>query len=239
MKLRTEAIDVMAGHPDARVFVTCEHATQRMPTGWSWPDRDRWLIDTHWAFDLGAKELALDFAAAFDAVAVLSRFTRLLVDPNRPEDSPTLFRTEAEGLPIELNTTLLDDAERRRRVERLLRPYHRTIDRELRASRARLLVAMHTFTPVYEGAPRSLEVGVLYDRDEPLAERVAEALVKRGLKAELNEPYSGKNGLMYAIDRHAQSHERQSVEFEVRQDLATDPRFRREFDGMLREIFAP
>lgn len=236
-KLRTEALEIVAGHADAKVLVTCEHASQRMPAGWSWPDRDRRLVDTHWAYDLGAVEIARDFAAAFDAVAILSRFTRLLVDPNRPEDSPTLFRAQAEGEPVELNTTWLDDAERQRRIETLLRPYHAAIDRELSASRAPLLVAMHTFTPVYEGQARDLEVGVLFDRDEALAERVAESLVRRGLKTELNEPYSGKDGLMYAVDRHARVHHREAVEFEVRQDLATDPRFRRDFDGMLREIF--
>lgn len=237
LKLKTEAVEVRAGRDDARVLVTCEHATQRMPLGWEWPDRDRRLIDTHWAFDLGAAEMARDFAAAMGAVAILSRFSRLLVDPNRPEDSPTLFRELAEGEPVVLNTTLLDETERRARIERLLRPYHAAVDRELSASRAEMVVAIHTFTPVYEGQPRSLEVGVLYDRDEALAEQVAEVLVQRGLKAELNEPYSGKDGLMYAADRHAHAHGRRSVEFEVRQDLATDPLFRREFDRILREIF--
>jgi predicted N-formylglutamate amidohydrolase len=237
LKLKTEAVEVRAGRDDARVLVTCEHATQRMPVGWEWPDRDRRLIDTHWAFDLGAAEVARDFAAAMGAVAVLSRYSRLLVDPNRPEDSPTLFREHAEGEPVELNTTHLDATERRARIERLLRPYHDAVDRELAASRATMLVAIHTFTPVYEGEPRSLEVGVLYERDEALAEEVAEVLVKRGLKAELNEPYSGKDGLMYAAERHARTHGRRAVEFEVRQDLATDPLFRREFDQILREIF--
>lgn len=237
LKLRTEAVEVRAGHEHARVLVTCEHATQRMPAGWEWPDRDRRLIDTHWAFDLGAAEMARDFAAAMGAVAVLSRFSRLLVDPNRPEDSPTLFREHAEGEPVELNTTHLDDTERETRIERLLRPYHATVDREVAASRAEVMVAMHTFTPIYEGETRSLEIGVLYDRDEALAERIAETLIRRGLRTALNEPYSGKDGLMYAIDRHARRYGRQSVEFEVRQDLATDPLFRREFDGILREIF--
>lgn len=237
LKLRTEAVEVRAGRDDAHVLVTCEHASQRMPVGWAWPDADRRLVDTHWAFDLGAAELALDFADAMEAPVVLSRYSRLLVDPNRPEDSPTLFREMAEGRPVELNTRLLDEAEKRRRIERLLRPYHAAVDRELAACPAPMMVAMHTFTPTYEGEPRSLEIGVLFDRDERLAERVAESLLRRGLKVELNEPYSGKEGLMYAVDRHARAHRREAVEFEVRQDLAIDPRFREDFDGMMREIF--
>ncbi|MEQ8454015.1 MAG: N-formylglutamate amidohydrolase [Sandaracinaceae bacterium] len=237
LKIESDAVEVRAGRSDAKVLVTCEHASQRMPDGWAWPERDRRLVDTHWAYDLGAADMARDFAAAMGAAVVLSRYSRLLVDPNRPEDSDTLFRTHAEGETVELNTTHLHAEERARRVQRLLRPYHATLDEEVAASRAPTLVSIHTFTPVYEGQPRTLEVGVLYDRDEALAERVAQVLVKAGLNAALNEPYSGKEGLMYAVDRHARAHGRQSIEFEVRQDLATDPAFRRDFDALLLEIF--
>jgi predicted N-formylglutamate amidohydrolase len=230
---RTEAVEVVAGSPDARVLFTCEHATQRMPPGWAWPDADRRLIDTHWAYDPGARELACDLAVELDAVAVLSRFTRLLVDPNRPEDSDTLFRALADGAPILLNTAFLDASERARRIEQLHRPYHAAIDRELGASRAPLVFALHTFTPVYEGQRRTLEIGVLFDREEALAESLHEALRASGFAVELNEPYSGKGGLMHAADVHAQAHGRRALELEVRQDLATDPLFRRQLHGVL------
>lgn len=232
----TDAVEVIAGECDARVFLTCEHATQRMPLGWRWPDRDRRLIDTHWAFDLGARELTHGLAAQLDAGAVLSRFTRLLIDPNRPHDSPTLFRAEAEGEPVELNTRLLDDAERRRRIEHLWRPYHEAVDRALAATRAPVLLAMHTFTPIYEGRRRELEIGVLFDREEALATELAAGLGARGLRVALNEPYSGKAGLMFAGDLHASAHGRRAVELEVRQDLATDPRFRDELAGLLASL---
>ena len=219
------------------ILITCEHASQRMPAGWSWPEEDRWLIDTHWAYDLGARELALALAGVLGVGALLSRHSRLLIDPNRDEGSPTLFRTEAEGRPVHLNTTRLDDAERRRRIERLLRPYHAALDATVRASAAPTLVAMHSFTPIYEGQVRTMEVGVLFDLDEVLALGVACALDARGLKVALNEPYSGKAGLMYSIDRHARAHSRRAVELEVRQDLATDPSFQATFVAWLAEIF--
>ena len=234
----TDAFEVFRGRPKAPIVVTCEHASQALPPGWSWSDRDRRLVGTHWAFDPGAAELATALAEALDASAVLSTFSRLLVDPNRPEDSPTLFREHAEGEPIELNTILLDDAGRRARVERFLRPYHVAVDEEVGRSWAPIVLAMHTFTPIYEGAPRAVEVGVLFDTDAPLAERVIEALRRRGLRAEPNEPYSGKEGLMYAADRHARVHRRQAIELEVRQDLALDPAFRAELVGLLRELFS-
>lgn len=237
-RTRADAFEVVRGRADAPILVTCEHASQSLPEGWSWSERDRRLVDTHWAFDLGAAELTHELADALEATAVLSRFSRLLVDANRPETSPTLFREHAEGEPIELNTIHLDDADRRARIERFLRPYHTAVDEAVGASRAPIVLAMHSFTPLYEGTPRTLEVGVLFDDDEPLAERVLEVLRRRGLRAEPNEPYSGKEGLMYAVDRHARTHRRQALELEVRQDLAVDAAFRAELVALLCELFA-
>lgn len=229
----TDAIEVRDGRRDARVLVTCEHASQRMPPGWRWPDADRRLIDTHWSYDLGAREMTRDLAAGLGAVSILSRYTRLLIDPNRPEGSPTLFRASADGVPVELNTTHLDDVERRRRIERLWRPYHTAIDRELGACEATVLLAIHTFTPLYEGMRRAMQIGVLFDREEALATELANDIAAHGYAVALNEPYSGKEGLMYAGETHAQAHDRRAVELEIRQDLAIDPTFREDFVGLL------
>ncbi len=233
LKQLTDAVEVRGGHRDTHVFLTCEHATQRMPFGWRWPDRDRRLIDTHWAYDMGAREMTHALAEGLNAFAVLSRYTRLLVDPNREEGSPTLFRTHAEGLPVELNTHLLDDVERHKRMEKLWRPYHEAIDRELVQSNASILLAIHTFTPLYEGVRREVEIGVLFDREEELAEELAAGIGARGYRVALNEPYSGKHGLMYVGERHAARRQRRAIELEVRQDLAIDPTFRAEFVPLL------
>lgn len=229
---RTESYERMRRHERARVLVTCEHASQRVPAGYRWPDEDRWLRDTHWAYDIGALEMARDLAAALGAPEVSSRYSRLLVDPNRPEDSPTLFRDRAEGKPVVMNTEELDEAERARRVEELLRPYHAALDAAVAESHAELLVSMHSFTRVYEGKVRELEIGVLFTEDEGIASRVADALSAR-FEVALNEPYSGHDGLMYSVDRHARAHGRRAIELEVRQDLTLDPAFREVFDALL------
>lgn len=233
LKQLTNAVEVRAGSPDAHVFLTCEHATQRMPTGWRWPDRDRRLIDTHWAYDMGARELTHALAEGLSSSAVLSRFTRLLVDPNREESASTLFRTHAEGVPVELNTALLDDVERHKRMEAFWRPFHDAVDRELALARASILLAVHTFTPLYEGMRREVEIGVLFDHEEELAEELAAGLAAHGYRVGLNEPYSGKQGLMYVGERHAARHARRAIELEVRQDLAVDPLFRAELAPLL------
>ena len=216
-----EAVEVVDGEPDAPVVVTCEHASERMPEPWSWPRGDLWLVGTHWAYDLGAADLARSVAGALGAPVVLSRFSRLLADPNRPEDSPELFRDVAEGRPIKLNTAL-GDAERAGRLDRLYRPYHAAVDRVVAACSAPLVLAVHSFTPVYEERIRELEVGVLFDHEEELAMHVRDALDAAGFAVQLNEPYSGKGGMMYSADRHAARYGRQALEIELRQDLACE-----------------
>lgn len=231
-----EAYEALEGAPGAPVFLTCEHASERLPDGWAWHPRDARLAGTHWAFDLGARDLVLELAASMEAPAVLSRFSRLLVDPNRPEDSETLFRAEAEGAAVELNRDLSGE-ERARRIERYYRPYHDAIDRRLAAHAAPVLFSIHTFTPVYEGEVRPMEVGVLFDTQDELAERAAAAIRSAGFVTALNEPYSGKAGLIYAAEHHAQRHGRKALELEVRQDLAVRPEVRARLAAALAAFF--
>lgn len=231
MEVRYEdAAEIISGRPGSPVVLTCEHASERLPEPWEWPEDDRWLVGTHWAYDIGASDLTRDVAMALGAPAVLSRFSRLLIDPNRPGDSDTLFRKDAEGRVVHLNAHL-SSGERATRTTRLYDAFHDAAHAMLVASSSGtskpVLMALHTFTPDYEGTVRQLEIGVLFDRDEALAERIREALAQTGLRVGMNEPYSGKLGMMYSADMHAARHGCQTVELEVRQDLAVEAVVRR------------
>lgn len=220
-----EAFEAWEGDPAAPVFLSCEHASERLPDGYRWPKSDERLVGTHWAYDPGAADITRELAASLRAPAVLSRFSRLLIDPNRPVDSDTLFRAEAEGAPVALNLDLTE-AERRRRIERFYQPYHDELDRRLGAHGASVLFSIHTFTPVYEGEVRQMEVGVLFDTQDDLAEAMGDAIQAAGFITAMNEPYSGKAGLIHAAEHHAQAHGRRALELEVRQDLSILPEFR-------------
>lgn len=230
-----EAHEIARAGAHAGVLITCEHASERLPEPWRWSERDQRLVGTHWAFDLGAADLAREYATAIGGVAVLSRFSRLLADPNRPESSETLFRALAEGEPVELNASI-DPAEREIRLDGYYRPFHEAVDREVAASGAPILLAMHTFTPLYEGNPRSLEIGVLFDREEHLAVQLLDAFAHAGWSVAPNEPYSGRAGLIHVVERHAKTHDRRAIELEVRQDLAVDPAFRARFVSVLARV---
>lgn len=221
----SEAVEfVVGGTGMAPVILTCEHATNRMPNGWDWHPEDRWLQDLHWGSDLGVAPIVRGLAGALGAKAILSRFTRVLVDPNRHEDSDTLFLSEAEGRPVHLNQDL-DDRERVRRLVHLYRPYHEAIERVVQTTPGVLLVSLHSFTPVWNGVHRPMEVGVLFDEDEALARHVAPVFEEHGFQTALDAPYSGRGGLMYSVQHHATQAGRAAIEIELRQDRTVDPEY--------------
>ena len=227
---------VRGGDGSARVLLTCEHATNRLPPGYQWHDDDRWLVNQHWALDLGIARITKALADELGATAVLSRFSRLLVDPNRPSSAPDLFREVADGRLVQLNQGLAPE-ERSSRMQRFYNPYHQAIDDVMESMDGVFLLSLNSFTPVYEGAPpRWMEIGVLFDDEDELAAEVAPAVRAHGLVTALNEPYSGKGGQMFAAQSHAARHGWRALEIEVRQDRAVNPGYRKRIVSALAEM---
>jgi len=218
------AVEQIAARGPRRFCLTCEHASAELPPPWRWSAEDGWVVSTHWAYDLSAAVLVRELAAASGVAAVLARFSRLFVDPNRPLSSDELMRTEAEGRSIALNRSI-DAMERERRLA-YWRAYHDAVDAMVGGSDTPVVLAVHSFTPVYQGDTREVEIGVLFDEDEQAARQLAHALGSVSRHVRLNEPYSGRQGLIYSADRHARAHERAALELELRQDLLSDAGFR-------------
>src|SRR5262245_12413741 len=214
-----DAFELVPG--DGPVVLTREHASENFPDPWPLPAADEWVRGTHWTHDIGAADLAREFAAELHSTAVLARFSRLIVDANRTDDAGDLFLKMAEGREIELNRDI-DAAERDRRLNRLWRPYHAAIDREIASSKAPVVFAIHSFTPIFATVQRDVQVGVLFTEEEGLAGLARRALVTTGLEVRMNEPYSGRQGLIYSARRHSLAHGRRALEIELRQDLAVD-----------------
>jgi predicted N-formylglutamate amidohydrolase len=213
----------IAGDPGAGgpfVF-TCEHATNELPE-WKAEPAERVLLADHWGWDVGAADLTRELVELTGSCAVLSRFSRLVCDPNRDPEEASFLVEVVEGRRLSFNRGV-DGAERRRRRERYFDPYHAAIDRTLRDRRAlgteARLCAVHSFTPVYLGQTRPMEVGVLFDAFDEHAWRLEGALAAEGFAAMLNAPYSGFDGLIYSARRHGRAHGLVYLELEVRQDL--------------------
>ncbi|MFX0546308.1 N-formylglutamate amidohydrolase [Roseovarius sp. S1116L3] len=204
-----------------RWMVLCDHASNEVPDfvnggclGVSADDMAR-----HIAYDPGAEGVSRALAAALDGPAVLSRFSRLVIDPNRGEEDPTLIMQLYDGTIIPGNRGISDiDADER--LRRCHRPYHEAIMRSAAPRRAPVMVSIHSFTPQLRGRPpRPWQIGVLYSTDARLAHRLLARLrAEPDLSVGDNQPYTGHLP-GDTIARHGIERGRPNVLIELRNDL--------------------
>jgi predicted N-formylglutamate amidohydrolase len=215
------------GDPTAATSLvfSCEHASNALPE-WTATAADAPLLADHWGWDIGAAALTRQLVSCVGGCAVLSRFSRLVCDPNRTLDDPTFVVECIDGHALSWNRQI-DTAERARRHHHYAEPYHAEIDRLIGARRARRqptrLCSIHSFTPTWHGKSRDMEIGVLFDSHEEVANRLIGDLADARFVVRANEPYSGYAGLIHAARRHGRAHDIVYVELEVRQDLIATP----------------
>lgn len=200
-----------------------DHASRRIPARYGDLGAGAQVLESHAAWDIGALEVARGLSARIDAPLVYSTVSRLVADCNRVEDAPDIFVAKTDGIEISGNRDL--DAEAR--MERILSvhaPYHTLIEEVLEhRPGGHMLVAVHSFTQVFNGVRRPWEVGILHDQARCPADRLIARLEARGdLTVGRNEPYSPADGVYYTLDRHGTAHGRPAVMIEIRNDLIAD-----------------
>jgi predicted N-formylglutamate amidohydrolase len=220
--IEDESFRVLAGRADAGLIVLCDHASNAMPPEYGTLGLPPEELERHIAYDIGAEGIARVIAEAFGAPAVLSRFSRLLIDPNRGTDDPTLIMRLSDGSIVPGNRQL-DVAERERRVQRFYNPYHQAIEYVIDTCLATgvppAILSVHSFTESWKGHARPWQVGILWDSDSRLARPLIAALAADpSLVVGDNEPYKGslEGDCMW---RHATSRGLVHALVEVRQDL--------------------
>jgi predicted N-formylglutamate amidohydrolase len=218
--------------PEARsgFFLTADHAGRAIPRrlgDLGLPDAER---ARHIAWDIGIAGVTEILSQALGAAAVLQAYSRLVIDCNRRPEWETSIPTVSELTEIPGNVGVSpEDRESRRRE--IFQPYHdeiaRLLDRRAHAGRRTVLVAMHSFTPVFKGAARDVEVGILYNpaaRDIRLPRIMLDLLRAEGdLTVGDNQPYAITGSSDYTVPVHGEGRGLPHVEIEIRQDLIADP----------------
>ncbi|WP_117192463.1 N-formylglutamate amidohydrolase [Rhizobium terrae] len=219
---------VAVDNPEARgeVLLVCEHASRRIPERYGDLGLSQEALNSHIAWDPGALAVARLMAKSLGAALIHQRFSRLIYDCNRPPNAPDAMREVSEIFRIPGNENL-SDAEKSRRTTALYLPFHGRIRQEIAARRARgqatALVTVHSFTPVYFGRERPVEIGILHDSDSRLADRMLKAAADTRLyRVERNEPYGPADGVTHTLEVHALPAGLLNVMIEIRNDLITD-----------------
>lgn len=224
----------------SRWLVTCDHAANTVPDfvgggSLGLPQAD---MNRHIAYDPGAAEVTLALAEALDGPAILSNFSRLVIDPNRGEDDPTLLMKLYDGSIIPANRHAGPE-ELERRLDACYRPYHAALAGLAARRDDTVLLSIHSFTPQLRGRPpRPWQVGVLYGRDARLAQALLTRLRQEpDLCVGENEPYGGHLP-GDAVERHAIDHGRPNVLIELRNDLIATPEGQRAWAARLAPMLA-
>lgn len=217
--------EIIGGNPDSRWLLACDHASNHVPAEVNGgtlglPPEE---MKRHIAYDIGAAGVTRRLAELLDAPAILGRFSRLVIDPNRGEDDPTLVMKLYDGTIIPGNRHV-DAAEVERRLNAYHRPYHAAYAELAAQLDDPVIVAVHSFTPrLYSRAPRPWHIGILHAAwDQRLS-----APLLRLLRAEPdlcvgeNEPYAGHLP-GDSVDRHALQPGRMNALLEIRQDLIVE-----------------
>jgi len=209
------------------VLLMCEHAANRLPVKAGGGRALRAVLESHWGWDIGGWRLTCDLARRLGCTAIGGRWSRLWIDLNRRADDPTLIRRKAGRVVLPWNDGI-DAATVERRMLACHVPYHVEVDRLILKRLVRgvrpVLLAVHTFTPRFDGGHRPFEIGILYEHHLALARRLAGALRRSGFGVRYNQPYSGMKGMMYSVDRHGTHHRLPCLELEVNQRLFKRPR---------------
>lgn len=221
------------------VFV-CEHASNRLPASLGTLGLTPADLTRHIAWDPGAAPVASALAGRLGGDLILQRYSRLVIDCNRPPAAASSVPPISEATAIPGNQGITQDAaDERRRL--IFEPYHRRIaevlDRRARDGKPTILVSLHSFTPIYTDVARPWHIGTLYHRDHRLPKRLLRELrTEPALVVGDNQPYAVSDATDYTIPVHGEARGLINTGIEIRQDLITDEAGQRQWAERLIRI---
>lgn len=232
--------EVVEGDRALGLVLVADHARRDLPDEYGDLGLPATEFDRHIAYDIGVEAVTRALARLTGAPAVMAGFSRLLIDPNRGEDDPTLIRQLYDGTVVPANYPMTQE-ERERRLDRFYRPYHDAVGAMIASvaaasGKAPFIFSVHSFTPAMQGFVRPWHAGVLWDLDDRAARPLIDMLASDPrLTVGDNEPYDGalRGDTMY---RHAIVNGFAHALLEIRQDLIADEAGAQEWAGRLAPI---
>jgi predicted N-formylglutamate amidohydrolase len=210
--------------------VICEHASNRLPVSLGKLGMQDVDLERHIAWDIGAAGTARLLAKHLDAPLVLQNYSRLAYDCNRPPEAEGAMPELSEIFTIPGNIKL-SPQQKLSRITELYRPFMdglaALLDRRAAHGQRTIPISIHSFTRNYKGRERSVELGLLFDRDAWLANLLVKSFA--GVNTQLNEPYGPKDGVMHLMNAHAAPRGLQHLMIEIRNDLIEHPRGQQEW----------
>jgi len=216
---RSTIVEFKRGSGSGNFLFICEHASNFVPAEFDNLGLDEETLSSHIAWDPGAIEVARTLSENLQSPLIAQKISRLVYDCNRPLGAKDAapYRTERGEVPGNKD---LSTSEIRRRYDAYYEPFSAAINEQLNAGTQKAMVTIHSFTPVYNGKTRAVEVGVLHDANSPFADILLGEMEASGeYNACRNEPYAPVDGVTHTLREHAVSRGLPNVMIEIRNDL--------------------
>lgn len=223
------------------LLLVCEHASRRLPRKLGTLGLSADALEAHIAWDPGALAVAKQLSARLDATLIFQNFSRLVYDCNRPPEASDAMPVVSEVFEIPGNRDM-SPAERQARVDEIYRPWQRTLADMIAARKAAgretVVVTVHTYTPVYKGAAREVQIGILHDTDSRLADAMLRRAEGCGYDIRRNEPYGPEDGVTHTLREHGIANGLLNVMIEVRNDLVRDDEGQTRISDLLESLLS-
>jgi predicted N-formylglutamate amidohydrolase len=219
------AFEMVNNEGKSSLVLVCDHASNCVPRSLDNLGLTPAQLDDHIGWDPGAAAVARLLSQLLDAPLILSGYSRLVIDCNRPLHSAQLIPAQSAGVLVPRNQQLAIE-DRNRRINELFIPYHSAITEllEAREQRATILLSIHSFTPVLQEQQRPWQIGVSHWRNDRLAALLIAALKKSdSIVVGDNQPYAIDTEFDYAIPIHGEGRGLPSAMIEIRQDGVRTP----------------
>lgn len=219
-------------------IITCEHANNNFHHFEKLlSENDKRFVNTHWGYDIGALDIAVNIAKTSNLLLIHPNYSRLILDPNRPLTSTTLIREYVEeNIKLDINNKI--NQNREERLSLFYYPYYDILYEVLSKLKPKYFISVHTFTKNYENnKAREFEVGLLFNNKNSVVKLLEEKLEKANIIYRLNEPYTAAVAFgYYSVETFDCPNITEGVLLEIRNDLAIDKDFSMKITNIVGEV---
>jgi len=218
-KHKQSSVDVKNPNGSSVVVLVCEHASAFIPASFDYLGLPVDLRQSHAVWDPGALGVATRLSDRLDAILVAGAVSRLIYDCNRSPDAADAMPSQVERIAVPGNTGL-STVDQDRRVQTYYDPFRATLADQIAAVPTPVIVTIHSFTPVYDGQPRDVQIGILHDSDVRLANAMLDMSAEHtALTVQRNRPYGPEDGVTHTLKEHGIAGGHPNVMLEIRSDL--------------------
>lgn len=221
------------------IIFICDHASNFIPKSYNDLGLSKKNLNTHIAYDIGAKKLTVHLAKTLNQNYFISNFSRLLIDPNRDLKDSSLILSNSFNINIPGNEKI-DIEERKVRIKQFYIPYHKKlfkfVQKKIEKSKSVILISIHTFNKVTPKFNRSVEVGLLWNKNMELLLPIQKKLLNMKIHVGRNYPYSGFH-YNHTLDKLIENFNLDTISIEIRNDLICSQKGIKKYVHIFENIF--